>query len=100
MRNRVHYENEEDIATALGDALAESAWPGVFAGGKQIVATESRSENELDVLSFTFNDGSQMNVVGLFSVRYREAGSVSVSPAREHWLYPDGQQLELEDGEE
>ena len=73
MSNRVHYENEEAIATALGDAMAEMAWPGVFSGGKQIIATQSSKAADFDVLSFKFNDGSEMNVVGKFEVRYKDA---------------------------
>ena len=71
-RNRVHYEDEEAIGNALGDTMAEMAYPGVFAGGKQIIATQTSKAADFDVLSFKFSDGSEMNVVGKFEVRYKQ----------------------------
>jgi len=75
--NRVHWEHEEQIAEALGDAMAEMAWPGVFAGGKQIIATKHERMADFDVLQFKFSDGSEMNVVGKFEVRYKDAAQTN-----------------------
>lgn len=76
-RRRVHYEHEIEQAAgdALGDQMAEMAWPGVFASGKQIIHMEHVSgwqNSELDVVMFRFADGSEMNIVGKFEVRYKE----------------------------
>ena len=76
-RNRVHYEDEEAIGNALGDTMAEMAYPGVFAGGKQIIATQTSKAADFDVLSFKFSDGSEMNVVGKFEVRYKDAAQAN-----------------------
>lgn len=72
MSQRVQYENEQAIGDALGDAMAEAAWPGVFAGGKQIIATEQQHAGDFDVMRFMFDDGSEMNIVGKFEVRYKQ----------------------------
>jgi len=70
---RVHWDNEEEISNALGDTLAEMAWPGVFTSGKRIIATQSTRRGDFDVMNFKFADGSEMNIVGKFEVRYKLA---------------------------
>jgi hypothetical protein len=70
--DRVHWENEEEISNALGDTLAEMAWPGVFTSGKRIVATQTSKRADFDVMNFKFADGSEMNIVGKFEVRYKQ----------------------------
>jgi len=96
--NRVHYENEEAIANALGDAMAEMAWPGVFAGGKQIIATQSSKAADFDVISFKFSDGSEMNIVGKFEVRYKQPTTSQKQDLIEHGQQLMSGQLTMDEG--
>lgn len=72
MTNRIHWDHEEEIGNALGDTLAEMSWPGVFTSGKRIIATQTTRRGDFDVLNFKFADGSEMNIVGTFEVRYKQ----------------------------
>jgi hypothetical protein len=74
--DRVTYEShaEEVLGNAIGDAMAETAWPGIFSGGKQIVHTryvKDPSGQQDDLISLGFDDGSEMNITGRFEVRYK-----------------------------
>ena len=104
-RRRVHYEHEMEQAAGdvLGDMMAEAAWPGVFADGKQI--TETRHEKgwkdtDFDVLQFRLSDGSEMNVVGKFEVRYKpKTVEGKTGDLVKHGSNLMSGQLELEEGE-
>lgn len=73
MPRRIEYEGHEDAtALALAEQAASDAWPGIFGGGKMIVATAKFRQGHSDVLQFVFDDGSQMNIVGDFEVRYKK----------------------------
>ena len=103
-RRRVHYEHDmvQAAGDTLGDAMAEAAWPGVFAGGKQILETKHEkgwNDTDFDVLQFKFSDGSEMNVVGKFQMRYKEAPVVQGNVV-EHGQNLMTGQLQLEEGEE
>jgi hypothetical protein len=78
----------EDIGDALAEKLASDAWPGVFSGGKQITRTAVTEVEGKNLISFTFNDGSQMNVVGVFEVRYKAPGAVP--GIGEMTIWPEG----------
>lgn len=93
---RVSHESDAEVALseAMGDALAEAAWPGVFAGGKQIIATAAyKDPRHGDVLNFTFDDGTQMNIVGQFSVRYRSKPTVAEAAEAEATAIRQGHEL-------
>lgn len=80
-RDRISFEDETAVGNALGDAMAEAAWLGVFSGGKQIVRTQKYQDNErkATVLNIQFSDGSAVNIVGTFEVRFKEPGSTKKS---------------------
>jgi len=48
------------------------AWPGVFTSGKRIIATKNTRRGDFNVMMFTFSDGSVMNIIGTFEVRYKQ----------------------------
>lgn len=90
MPGRIQYDNESAVADAMGYAMAEDAWPGVFAGGKQIMATMKTRKGDFDVMSFRFDDGSEMNIVGKFEIRFKQSAA---SEARKQDLVEHGTQL-------
>lgn len=80
-RPRITVDAEDVAATGapslidvMADAAAEQAWPGVFSAGKTITETSAYKDGDVKVLRFGFSDGSQMNVVGQFEVRYVQSG--------------------------
>lgn len=76
MSNRVEWEDGNAVPDDLGDEAAELAFPGVFSGGKMIDATQHTAPTSTSprILRFRFSDGSEMNLVGDFEVRYKHAG--------------------------
>ena len=64
-RDRIQREDHADesaLANMMGDQMAEDAWPGVFSGGKRIVATQVQRNGDQKILRLRFNDGSEMNI--------------------------------------
>jgi hypothetical protein len=61
----------------MAEHMTRSAYPGVFAGGKQIVRTEEHTEVHppgiVHFFTFWFDDGSRMRIVGQFDFRYLPA---------------------------
>jgi hypothetical protein len=67
--------NEIALANQLGDQIAATAWPGIFSGGKQIVATQASSLTDgRETYQFRFSDGSSMTIIGDFEIRFKEPG--------------------------
>jgi hypothetical protein len=76
--SRIESESTEiALADKLAEQVAEQAWPGVFSGGKQIIASIASKIGGQDVLRFKFDDGSEMNIVGTFEVRYKTPADVT-----------------------
>jgi hypothetical protein len=69
-RGRVIRENEGAAGDALAREVGEATFPGIFAGGKQIIRTIHESGSPAKLIFF-FGDGSAMQVVGDFTVKYR-----------------------------
>jgi hypothetical protein len=62
--------SESALADALVEKMSEQAWPGIFAGGKQIVRTQITDSEA----TFWFDDNSAIKVVGDFKIQYRRPG--------------------------
>jgi len=99
MSDSDNHDYEQSVGDALGDVMAEMAWPGVFAGGKQITATQHTKQASFDVLSFTFNDGTQMNVIGKFEVRYKRGKPDHSLTDHGNQLMSGQHQLSMDEGE-
>ena len=69
--SRIQFD-KEDVGFDIGPQLAAQAWPGVFAGGKQIVRTHNTTlPDGRQLITFIFDDNTMINIVGQFEVRYK-----------------------------
>jgi hypothetical protein len=69
--DRIHVEGQDSsLADAMAAEMIKQTWPGVFAGGKEIIRTHA-SPNEI---IFWFDDGSAMRIAGEYEIEYKAAG--------------------------
>ena len=91
--DRISFD-QEDVGFDIGEQLAAQAWPGVFAGGKEITRTSHVTlPDRRQLITFMFNDNTMINIVGQFEVRFKVPDHNS-----ERDLKAMGEQLMLGDG--
>lgn len=89
LERRVSHEADAESALAnkIGDLMAEAALPGVFASGKTVVGSESGLRGNQMFITFRFDDGSDMTIIGDYQVLANQAG------AEERDLVEEGNRL-------
>lgn len=90
---------EQQFVEAMTETIAEQSWPGIFSGGKQIVRTQAfvATETSPAELTFWFDDGSALKVVGDFSVRYKQPDKITEEILPQQAMVDLTKQLESSD---
>jgi hypothetical protein len=70
LRRRVTSEAHIEAAMGdhMGDLMAEAALPGMFASGKTVTGSESGTRGDDMFITFKFDDGSEMTIIGKYQV--------------------------------
>jgi len=93
--------SESELANMMMQQMAEQAWPGIFAGGKEIVRTEAVAGTGKTPAEMTlwFNDNSAIKIVGEFVVRYKQPDGTELMVSEHDIIEASAKRIEESDEE-